>query len=178
MLVHVRVCLHVECLWCILHASVFMVSSLCPCACVCALYVVVYVRGSVCVSTSLPVFPAVLGHGLWTGVHADGVRDWLHRLPSLAPRCTGSGLLQALTDHCTHHLPVNVSGIRICCRYNYIHIAFITFPVSNVTHTYIITCMAKYPTTVEVTKINIIVARLSLAYVTCMGKVKFCSPEP
>lgn len=105
-LVHVRVCMHVGVFMVHLcmHVLVFMVSSLlcvsvcvtvCSAMCVCA-------SECVCLCQHLSIFPAVLGHGLWTGVHAVGVCDWLHRLPSLASRCIGSGLLQALTDHCTH----------------------------------------------------------------------------
>ena len=91
----------------------------CVCVCVCAH---TYVRSLYVVCVAPPSSsPAVLGRRVWPGVHAVGVCEWLHCLPPLAPRCTGCGLLQALTDVSHTTCLSNVCGIHAHYRYNCTH---------------------------------------------------------
>ena len=81
----------------------------CVCVCACTYVTSLYV---VCVAPPSSS-PAVLGRRVWPGVHAVGVREWLHCLPPLTPRCTGRGLLQALTAVSHTTCLSNVCGIVI-----------------------------------------------------------------
>ena len=91
-----------------MYSTVF-IDSLSLCVCVCTYATPLYV---VCVAPPSSS-PAVLGCWVWPGVHAVGVREWLHCLPPLAPRCTGRGLLQTLTAVSHTTCLSNVCGIVI-----------------------------------------------------------------